>query len=354
MKHRGRSICIAALAVAVILLNCRTVQAQAGFQGRNDFLRKAFARVAEMASPFVLELRAEGAHVGYGVLIGREGYILTADSVVGKRSRFDALSAAGKRYDAVVHGRNWEYDLALLAIKGVEGKFPRIEMAPTSAVPLGQFVISVGTKPEPLAVGVVSATKREVIPRKKKSVLLDFFGLFDQSTGPKRSYPSILQHDSPIKRGLIGSPLVDARGRLLGINVASAYRGSSYAVGVDEIRANLNDLMRGIQRAKPKKEERGYLGVAVSSVSPEEQKAQGLQGGLLIEEVVPGHAAAKAGIKVGDIVIHVNGKRVTGIARLQKLIGSLKPGAKITLTILRGGKKKKVDVVLGEWPKDAK
>src|SRR5207302_410049 len=140
----------------------------------------------------------------------------------------------GAARPATVLGRNEAYDVALLKVASGPA-LPALPIASSRKLAIGQFVVTVGTDAaRPLAVGVVSALDRRVEPRAEAKAV-DLFGLFAENAGPKRAYARVIQHDSPIDGDKHGAPLVDADGRLVGVNVANVYRGSAYAAPIDDV-----------------------------------------------------------------------------------------------------------------------
>lgn len=305
-------------------------------EGRNDFLERSFAKVAEDVSVHVVKLASlRGTHLGYGVVID-DGFVLTHSGILPQDgASVRAQTKSGQTYTATISGRNKENDIALLRLAG--GDVPRgITKGSDGALPIGQFVASVGITNAPLAVGVISAKNRPVEPAKhEKNILMGMFS--DGNDGPKRSYPSVIQYDGPLQAEFFGAPLVDSRGRLIGINVGAPYRGSSHAVGIDQINTFIGSL-----KSAPK---RPFLGMSAAETEVE------LRGGstfaLEVREVQPGGPAERAGLQKGDIVLKVEGRSLSSLDGFADQIMGKRPGDLLEFTLLRGAVEVVLEVKLG-------
>jgi S1-C subfamily serine protease len=296
-------------------------------EGRNAWLNKAFTKVADGASQHVVVLRStrSSEHLGYGVIV-EGGYVLTCDSVVPKsKPSVNASTRAGVSFTATVAGRDRANDIALLRIVGADAP-AGIALGSSKALAIGQFVGTIGTSASPLCVGVVSAKNRPVEPAKQqKNILMGLFS--DGNNGPSRHYPNVLQHDAPLQPEHFGAPLVNGKGQLVGINVAAPYRGSSHAVGIDQIQTFLGGLKS--TAARP------WLGVSAAEV--QQGLPRGYAFGLEVREVQAGSPAASSSLRKGDVILAANGKKLAGFDAFADLIRSTKPGVVITFSVLRGG-----------------
>jgi len=165
-------------------------------------------------------------------------------------------------------------------------------------------------------------------------------------------YENFIQTDAAINMGNSGGALVDTEGRLLGINTAIFSRsGGSQGVGF-AIPANLaRDVMQSLREKG--RVVRGYIGTSVQTLTPELAEAMKLKGqatGALIGEVTPKSPSEKAGMKTGDVITSVNGKKVSDARELRLMIGSMAPGTKVQIEVNREGQKKMFDVELAEMP----
>ncbi len=326
-------------------------------EGRNAFLERALQAVGQRAARHVVEVRSRGGSlIGYGVVI-EDGRVLTCASILPEAGAVTVQLAGGAPLAAGVAGRNLANDIAVLAVEWGGAAPEPIPQASTEELRIGQFVAVAGSEGI-LAAGVVSAKNRavEASERGQQNILMGLFS--DGNEGHKRAYPRVIHHDAPLQPEEFGAPLVDRQGRLLGINVANPYRGSSHAVGTDQLRLALAELSndaqraphgaRGATRPAPAPARGGvYLGV---SVAPAERALLGLdyRFGLEVREV-QGPAEA-AGVQAGDVIVALDGAKLSDMQAFAKQITSHEPGDKVRLTVLRGkaGLVKDVEVTLGK------
>ena len=298
-------------------------------EGRNDYLRRALQSVAAQTVGQVAEvMTARGKHLGYGVVI--DGFVLTSNAILTDGEL--TVRVAGSEHSAAVAGRDLAHDVALLRAKW-GGQPPRgIALGSSKEVPIGEFVYvggSSATTPV-LAAGVVSARNRRVEPSEQQGNIL--FGLFsDGNNGHQRAYPDVVHHDAPLAPEHFGAPLLDTRGRLLGINVANPYRGSSHAVSVDAIVAALPDLKAGVNAAAPARPEpqperpqpqgdaRGWLGISAAAATPE-RLALDYRFGVEVRGV-EGPAKA-ANLQVGDVIVALDGQAFGNIDAFAGRLGA--------------------------------
>ncbi|MBI3723638.1 PDZ domain-containing protein [bacterium] len=315
--------------------------------GRNDALKAAFKEVAARTSPFVVKVGNDA----YGVVL--EGNLIVTTSAAAREHREVAVRGGGLKGNARVIGVDEGNAIALLeAPSAVKG----IELANGEALRVGQFVVTVGSGTEALSVGVLSAKCRKVEPR-DLSQSAGLMGLMsDGIDGPKRAYPKVLQHDAPMTDDTLGTALVDSAGKLIGVNVGTGYRGSSYAICSDDLMECVKALKAGKTSTplaegkkkepekpaekKPEEPAKGkpYLGMNV---------AEHKDGSLEVEEIVPGGPADKAGLKVGDRISSADGTKLEGLDQLADYIASKKPGETIVLATRRGRDARDVSVKLG-------
>ena len=275
--------------------------------------------------------------LGSGVIISSDGYILTANHVVsGADEIMIGLGNDLRRFKAKKVGTDPGTDVALLKID--DNNLPAVTFADSDKARAGDVVLAIGNPfglRQTVTMGIISAVGRGGI------------GIVD--------YENFIQTDAAINMGNSGGALVDAEGRLLGINSAIFTRsGGNQGIGF-AIPANLaREVMQSLRDKG--RVVRGYIGTSVQTLTPEIADAMKLKGqpnGALVGEVEPNAPAAKAGIKTGDVITGVNAKKVNDPRELRLMIGSMAPGTKAHIEVNREGQTKAFDVQLAEMPATA-
>ena len=278
--------------------------------------------------------------LGSGVIVSSDGYIITANHVVEGADEIKvALASGGQELTAKVIGADAPTDVAVLKITGKD--LPIITMADSDKLEVGDVVLAIGNPfgvGQTVTMGIVSGTGRTAL------------GIND--------YENFIQTDAAINPGNSGGALVDADGRLVGINTAiysesGGYQGVGFAVPVNLARSVMERLI------KYGKVTRGFLGVDIQSLTPDLAEEFNLpdQSGALITDIQSGTPAAKAGLQSGDVIRQVDGKKIADSQQLRLMISQNAPDTKVTVTFLRSenGKKpveKTVTATLGTLPSD--
>ncbi|HVI78954.1 MAG TPA: Do family serine endopeptidase [Candidatus Acidoferrum sp.] len=275
--------------------------------------------------------------LGSGVIVSPDGYILTANHVVsGAEEIMVGLGNDLRRSKAKKIGADPGTDVALLKID--ENNLPAVNFADSDKARAGDIVLAIGNPfglRQTVTMGIISAVGRGGM------------GIVD--------YENFIQTDAAINMGNSGGALVDAQGRLLGINTAIFTRsGGNQGIGF-AIPANLaREVMQSLRDKG--RVVRGYIGTSVQTLTPEIADAMKLKGqlsGALVGEVEPNAPASKAGIKTGDVITAVNGKKVNDPRELRLMIGSMAPGTKVQIEVNREGQAKTFDLQLAEMPASA-
>jgi serine protease Do len=273
--------------------------------------------------------------LGSGVIISPDGYILTADHMVEGAEEVKVSIGKGKKeFDAKVVGTDPPTDVAVLKIDAKD--LSAITLGDSDQLEVGDVVLAIGNPfgiGQTVTMGIVSATGRGGL------------GI--------NAYEDFIQTDAAINMGNSGGALVDAEGRLIGINTAimsgsGGNQGIGFAVPVDLARNVMERLISG------GKVTRGYLGVFPQDITPglaEEFKLPD-ENGALVGNVMPNTPAEKAGIKVGDVIIEFNGKQISDANGLRLLVSELVPGTKAGVKLLRSGGEKNVTITLAELPQN--
>lgn len=281
---------------------------------------------------------------GSGVLITADGYIITNNHVVENASQIEVVLPDRRTFRGKVIGTDPGTDLALVKIEGE--KLPIVELGNSDEVQVGEWVLAVGypfSLNSTVTAGIISAKGRSI-------------GILSQpgnNAAPGSSSPveSFIQTDAAINPGNSGGALVNAAGRLIGINSAIASRTGSYAGYGFAIPVNLAKKIVSDFK-KYGEVRRGYLGVSFPAPTAEDEllKQRGIKPGeikgVYITDVQDGSAAAEAGLNPGDIIQSIDDTKVNSSSEFSERIARLSPGDKIRLTYLREGKSKEISVSL--------
>jgi serine protease Do len=256
--------------------------------------------------------------LGSGVIASGDGYIVTNFHVVRGADAIVVRLADQSEHRARLVGSDARTDLALLKIEG--RGLPALPFGDSDRLEVGEPVMAIGNPfglEQTVTTGIVSAKER-------------FIG-----SGP---YDDFIQTDASVNPGNSGGPLVDSRGTLVGINTAIfSQTGGSVGIGF-AIPVNVaKDVLR--QLGDRGTVVRGYLGVAVTPVTPETREAARLPDarGALVAEVVPGSAAASAGVKPGDVIVRFQGEDVADPRELTRRVAATPPGTTVKLEVARPG-----------------
>lgn len=286
---------------------------------------------------------------GTGFVLSSDGYILTNAHVVEQADRITVNLLDRTSHEAELVGSDPTTDLAVIKIE--EQDLPTINWGSSGTLQVGEPVMAVGNPgfsgaqalDYTVTTGIVSALGRPLsIIRQSLQGDPDLAGY---------AIENFIQTDAVINPGNSGGPLVDLRGRVVGVNSAIAssnghYQGYGFAIPADLARKVSRDLIEHGHVL------RGWLGVSVTEVSNEDAQAYGLPrvGGVLIQDVTDGSPADKAGIQVEDVVVAINGHPLQDSGDLQEQVAELGPNANAELDVYRDGREKTIDVKLGEAP----
>ena len=274
-----------------------------------------------------------GGAAGTGFVISADGVIVTNNHVVEGANKIQAVFSDGAVRDATVLGHNAASDLAVVKVDATG--LPTIELGDSDEVQVGDDVVAIGNA---LALqggltvtrGIVSGLHREV------------------GTDAGSALEDVIQTDAAINPGISGGPLVDSRGRVIGINTAIADPGSAQNVGFAIPISNAKVIIERLREGK----QPAYLGVKTIPVS--DAKAAGhdvsVDEGAYVESVGSGTPAATAGLEVGDVVVRIDDTPVTSAASLGGVIRKYVPGDQVEVTIDRDGATRTLTAVLGEAP----
>jgi len=275
--------------------------------------------------------------LGSGVIVDAKGYILTNRHVVEKadriRVRFED-DPPGVQHDAKVIGADQETDLAVIKVE-VDHPLPAAKMGNSDGMQVGDWVLAIGSpfgQQGTVTAGIVSAKGRDIVPG--------------------RQFQTFIQTDAAINPGNSGGPLVNLNGEVIGINTAilsetNAYAGIGFALPSKTVVDVYNQLTGPEHKAS-----RGSIGIMFDAVeNPAIARVYGSGSGVPISSVVAGSPADQAGLKVGDTITSVDGKKVTKGTELVADIAARKPGSKVSLSFLRNGKPQETSVTIADRAK---
>jgi serine protease Do len=278
------------------------------------------------------QFRQQG--LGSGIVIDRDGDILTNYHVVKDVDEISVTLADKRTFKAEIVGTDPKTDLAVIKIKDkVARDLPAAELGDSDSLRVGDWVLAVGAPfgyEQTVTAGIVSAKGRTNVLEPEM-------------------YQDFIQTDAAINPGNSGGPLVDLHGKVIGINTAIAtsvgqYAGVGFAIPINMVRDIMPTLIKG------GKISRGMLGVIIQDIDDDLAKQFNLPNsqGVLVAQVNKDSAAEKAGIKVGDVILRYNGKKAEGVRQLRNMVAATAPGAKVEIVLLRNGKERTVTAQIGE------
>jgi len=309
----------------VVNISARKIMKNGGHNGQEHPFGKKF--------PFDIPHKSEA--MGSGVIVDKKGYIVTNNHVIKDTSSITITLSDSRSFECEVVGTDPATDIAVIRIKGnVPDDLPVIEMADSDKIQVGEVAIAIGNPfgfTQTVTMGIISATGREGV------------GLAD--------YEYFIQTDAAINPGNSGGALVNSDGKLIGINTAifsrsGGYMGIGFAIPANMVKNVVKELMTS------GKVVRGWLGVYIQDVNEDLAANFGYDGdkGVLIADIMEDSPAEKSDVKIGDIIIGVDGKKVDNVYELRRVIASSKPGSTVNLKLVRKGETKTVKFTIGEMP----
>ena len=292
--------------------------------GNDPFFRDFFDRFFEG-----MPRRRQQNSLGSGVVIDKAGLILTNNHVIKDADEITVRFSNKQEAKGKVVGTDGKTDLAVIRVTTKE-ELPVARLGNSDTLRVGEWAIAIGNPfglDHTLTVGVVSATGRSEV------------GI--------AAYENFIQTDASINPGNSGGPLLNVRGEVIGINTAivASGQGIGFAIPINMARKIMDDLV------KKGKVTRGWLGVGVQPLTPELAKSFGVSGeGVLVNQVMPKSPAEAAGLKVGDLILSVDGKAIKDPRELQRIIADIDIGKSIEVQILREKEKRTIRAQIGEVP----
>jgi serine protease Do len=306
-------------------------ESQFGGGGGDEFFRRFFGQQFNGNGGSMRTPRQEG--LGSGVIVTKDGYILTNNHVVDGADTIHVKLNDGREFTAKVVGRDPKTDVAVVKIDAKD--LPFLTAADSDKIEVGDVCLAIGNPfgiGQTVTMGIISAKGR---------------GNVELGT----DYEDFLQTDAAINPGNSGGALVDAEGRLIGINTAILSRtggnqGIGFAVPVNLARTVMESLIAHGEVV------RGFLGVSIQDLTPDLAKQFNLaeDQGALVGDLVPHGPAEKAGVKSGDVILEYDNKPVTDSRHLKFQVAATAPGATVPVKIMRDGHEKTLEVTVKELP----
>jgi len=306
-------------------------------QDMPEFFRRFFGQPGQPGHPGMPPAQPrDRVSSGSGFIISADGEVLTNHHVIDGADEVIVRLPDRREFVATVVGSDAQADIALLHINA--SALPALKAGASKALRPGEWVFAIGSPfgflDNTVTVGVVSGVGR-------------------RSLDASQQYTPFIQTDVAINRGNSGGPLLNTRGEVVGINSqifsnSGGYMGVSFAIPI-EVAMNSARQLRESGHVS-----RGQLGVAIQNVDRGFAKSLGMDRsvGALVSAVTPDSAADKAGIRVGDVILALNGTQILQSSDLPPLVGNTAPGVKVNVRLLRDGKERDITVVLGEVPSD--
>ena len=273
---------------------------------------------------------------GSGFIISSDGYLLTNNHVVEDADEVKVSLGDRREYKAEIIGTDPRSDVAVLKIDAED--LPTLKIGKSKKLRVGEWVVAIGS-PFQLRFSVTSG----IVSAKGRSI----------PNGSDSTYVPFIQTDVAINPGNSGGPLFNLDGEVIGINSqiytrSGGYMGVSFAIPIDYAMDVADQLRENGYVA------RGWLGVSIQEVTSELAEALGMEipKGALVSQIIEDSPAEKSGLKEEDVILFFDGEEIFYSSDLPLTVGSIRPESKVNAMILRDGKKKTVQVTVGELPKD--
>ena len=275
--------------------------------------------------------QAKSTSLGSGVIVSKEGHILTNHHVIAGMTEIRAQLTDGRNLAAQLIGSDPATDIAVLQIPAAN--IEPLALGESDDLRVGQQIFAVGNP-----YGLEGTVTRGIVSAKGRHTVSD-------------SSIEYIQHDAAVNQGNSGGPLLNLRGEIVGINSAifsktGGWQGISFAIPSNSARRVLDAVVKGGRMV------RSYLGVVMEEMTPAVAHSLGLSDteGAVMKEVAPGSPAAQAGLRKGDVVRSFNDQRVQGVQQLRQFIANTEVGQQVELGFLREGKMVKVTAKIAEMP----
>lgn len=336
--------------VSIVATKDLTVIEQRGFNPFQDFCQDPFFRqflgnqCNQPSAPQSPRTQRQQVAAGTGFIISSEGLILTNKHVVNvSGASFTVIANDGKKYAAAILAKDPVRDLAVLKISAAG--LPILPLGDSSTLQIGQTVIAIGN-----ALGQFSNTvSRGVISGLSRSIVAS-----DGGGGSSERLDQVIQTDAAINPGNSGGPLLNLQGQVVGIDTAVAENAQSigFAIPINQAKKDIDQVKSSGKIVYP------FLGIRYALITPEIKEKNNLPvdyGALVVRgenktdlAITPSSPADKAGIKENDIILEIDGVKITHDSDLAKIVQNHKVGDVVTLKVLSQGREKTVELTLEE------
>lgn len=319
----------------------------------SDNLYTPVAAVAEKVQDSVVNIRTEKLEryydffygpfsekvtgIGTGIIIRKDGYILTNNHVVAGASNIIVILHGGRELKGTVVGVDPESDLAVVKVDAAN--LPAAEIGDSSKIRVGELAVAIGNPfglSYTVSAGVISALQRNIQAT--------------DDTGRTYLYTNLIQTDAAINPGNSGGPLCNAKGEVIGINTliysrSGGYQGIGFAIPINDAIKIAEDLINKGRASH------AFIGIYGDDASKyPERLPKNVKKGAIVVQVIPGSPAEKAGLLRGDIIVEFDGETITTMEDLVSRVRMRKPGDKVRLVLYRDGKRMEVELTLEEKP----
>ncbi|KAA3620144.1 MAG: DegQ family serine endoprotease [Calditrichaeota bacterium] len=272
---------------------------------------------------------------GSGVIVNEKGYILTNNHVVADADEIKIMLHDGKKLDGEIVGRDPRSDIAVVKVDS-ENLTP-VKFGDSESLRVGEWVMAIGS---PLREGLANTVSAGIVSAKGRSLQL-------------AAVENFIQTDAAINPGNSGGAMINLYGQLVGINTAivsqsGGFQGIGFAVPINLAKWVMDSLIEDGKVAY------GYLGILPQPVTEKVAEALKLPStkGALINEVTAGTPAAEAGLRESDVIVDIDGQEIRDDNHLRKVVGTIRPGTRVSMGIIRDEKRKNVTVTLGDYPEN--